>query len=501
MTTPVLEVRDISKRFGATQALDGISLSFLPGAVNAIVGENGAGKTTLMNIIGGVYPADEGEILLAGESVSIRHPHDALRLGIGFVHQEITLCQHISVAENIHMHTLNDEGRPLVPFRTLFRETEELLAEFDSHSLISPRQKVGELSVSQQQVVEIIKALSVNCRVIIFDEPTAALTQAETETLFRIIATLREKGLAILYISHRLAEIYQIADTVTVLRDGRLIDTKPIRDISQVELVHSMVGRELKDIYPDKRRREGQPGVLLEVKGLSMEGEFEDVSFTLREGEILGFAGLVGSGRTEVARAVCGLYRKSAGDVILGGRTLDIRSYRDAILSGIAYLTEDRAKEGLFLDMSVANNISVIDLDSVSRLKLIQRRAENGLARRFVEEMKIKVAGVTQRIRSLSGGNQQKVLVAKLLSVSPKVVLMDEPTRGIDIGAKTQIYHLLRQLASSGVGVMMISSELPEVIGVCDRVLVMREGRVCGTLEGPEIDEKSIIRMACLSTN
>lgn len=500
MTTPILEVRNISKHFGATHALTGVSLSFFPGTVHAVVGENGAGKTTLMNLVGGVHQPDGGEVLLAGERVHIHSPNDALRMGIGFVHQEITLCQHLSVAENVSMHALSESGRPLVNFADIQARTRALLTDFDTHSQVDPRQQVSTLSVSQQQVVEIVKALSVNCRVIIFDEPTAALTESETEALFRIIGTLKQKGMAVIYISHRLAEIYRIADTVSVLRDGALIDTNPVRDIDQISLVHSMVGRELKDIYPAKAAGNGS-AALMEVRGLSLQGEFEDVSFTLKKGEILGFAGLVGSGRTEVARTICGLYRRSAGEVLLNGERLPIGTYKDAIRRGIVYLTEDRAKEGLFLDMSVASNISVINLEDVSRLKLIQRQKENGLAQRYVSEMQIKVASLTARLRSLSGGNQQKVLVSKLLTVSPKVVLMDEPTRGIDVGAKTQIYHLLRRLASEGVGVLMISSELPEIVGVCDRVVVMYEGRMCGVLEGDQVNEKSIIQMACLSTN
>jgi ribose transport system ATP-binding protein len=501
MGKAILEVRAISKRFGATQALSGISLSFASGSVHSVVGENGAGKSTLMNVIGGVHQADSGEILLDGERVQIQTPSDALRMGIGFVHQEITLCQHLSVAENIFMSSLNGSGRLYVNFRDIRAESRRLLTDFDTHSRIDPRQRIADLSVSQQQVVEIVKAISSNCRVIIFDEPTAALTESETEALFRIIATLRARGLGIIYISHRLAEIYRIADTVSVLRDGALIDTRAVRDIDPVSLVNMMVGRELKDIYPQKSPGTAGGDTLLEVRGLTMEGEFEGVSFGLRKGEILGLAGLIGSGRTEVARAICGLYHKSAGDVFLEGRKLDIRSYKDSIRHGIVYLTEDRAREGLFPDMSVASNISVIDLDAVSRLKMIQRRKEHGLARRFVEEMQIKVTAVTQKIRSLSGGNQQKVLVAKLLSVSPRIVLMDEPTRGIDIGAKSQIYHLLRRLAAEGVGVIMISSELPEIVGVCDRVLVMYEGKTRGSLAGGEINEKAIIQMACLSEN
>ena len=427
-------------------------------------------------------------------------PNDALRMGVGFVHQEITLCQHMSVAENIFMHALNDGKKPLVNFSDIYARARKLLTDFDSHSPINPRQPVEALSVSQQQVVEIVKALSVNCKVIIFDEPTAALTESETEALFRIIVQLKQKHIAIIYISHRLAEIYRIADTVSVLRDGSLINSNPVSAIDQLSLVHSMVGRELKDIYPQKAK-DGTGEILLDVKGLSLDGEFDDVSFTLRKGEILGFAGLVGSGRTEVARTICGLYRRTAGEVSLAGEKISIRNYKDAIRQGIVYLTEDRAKDGLFLDMSVASNISVISLDQVANMKLIQRRKELNLAQKFVRDMQIKVASPLARLRSLSGGNQQKVLVSKLLTVSPKVVLMDEPTRGIDVGAKTQIYHLLRRLASDGVGVLMISSELPEVVGLCDRVVVMYEGKMCGILEGDHINEKSIIQMACLSTN
>jgi ribose transport system ATP-binding protein len=502
MAEPILEVRGISKRFFATQALSGVSLKVNPGSVHAVVGENGAGKSTLMNVIGGVYQPDEGEIFLEGQRVSVRTPDDALRMGIGFVHQEIALCQHISVAENIFMPAIRGAG--LVNFKDIFEKTRELLADFEGHSHMDPRQRVSEFSVSQQQVIEIVKALSVNCKIIIFDEPTAALTESETEVLFRIIETLKKKGIGILYISHRLAEIYRIADTVTVLRDGLLIETASVADLDQVALVNRMVGRDLKDIYPEKLRagatdRGGAPENLLEVKALSNDGLFQDVSFTLRRGEILGFAGLVGSGRTEVARTICGLLRKSGGSVALEGETLEFGSYRDAIKNGIVYLTENRALEGLFLDLSIARNVSVMDLGQVARFSLIQAKAEKALAERYVGEMQIKLASVGQKANSLSGGNQQKVLISKLLSVAPRVVIMDEPTRGIDIGAKAQVYHLLRSLASKGVGVIMISSELPEVIGTCDRVAVMYEGRICGILEGEDVNEQAIIQRACLS--
>jgi ribose transport system ATP-binding protein len=496
MAGPILEVRGISKRFFATQALSGVSLQVSPGSVHAVVGENGAGKSTLMNVIGGVYQPDEGEIFLEGRKVTIRTPDDALGMGIGFVHQEIALCQHISVAENIFMPAIRGAG--LVNFKDIHERTKALLAEFEGHGHMDPRQKVRELGVSQQQVIEIVKALSVNCKIIIFDEPTAALTESETEVLFRIIGTLKKRGIGILYISHRLAEIYRIADTVTVLRDGCLIETSPVANMDQMALVNRMVGRDLKDIYPEKSHAAASHDIL-EVQGLCNDGLFQDVSFTLRRGEILGFAGLVGSGRTEVARTICGLLSKTAGSVTLEGRREEFRDYRDAIGKGVVYLTENRALEGLFLDLSIAKNVSVMDLDLVSRFSLIGARAENALAERYAGEMQIKLASVGQKANSLSGGNQQKVLIAKLLSVTPKVVIMDEPTRGIDIGAKAQIYHLLRALASKGVGVIMISSELPEVIGTCDRVAVMYEGRICGILEGEGVNEQSIIQMACLS--
>ncbi len=498
MAQPILEVRGIRKRFFATQALDGVTISLAPGSVHAVVGENGAGKSTLMNVIGGVYEPDEGDIILEGTKVSFRSPSDALGRGIGFVHQEIALCQHISVAENIFMPALNRPG--FVDFQDIYKETKRLLADFEGHAHIDPRQKVRELGVSQQQVIEIVKALSVNCKVIIFDEPTAALTESETEVLFRIIGTLKAKGIGILYISHRLAEIYRIADTVTILRDGNLIETNAVSALDQVALVNRMVGRDLTDIYPAKAAPGTIGDAILTVKGLACKGVFKDVSFTLKQGEILGFAGLVGSGRTETARTICGLMRRTGGTVSLGGKELHIRDYRDAIREGIVYLTENRALEGLFLDLSISKNISVMDLGKVAKLSLIQAKAENGLAQRYVGEMLIKIASVGQKVNSLSGGNQQKVLISKLLSVAPKVIIMDEPTRGIDIGAKAQIYHLLRRLASEGIGVIMISSELPEVIGVCDRVAVMYEGSVCGVLEGGGVNERSIVQMACLSS-
>lgn len=493
MAQAFLEVKNISKRFFANQALSGVSLSVRAGSVHAIIGENGAGKSTLVNIIGGVFKADEGDIYLEGKKMDMHSPYDAQCAGIGFVHQEIALCQHISVAENVFMASATGV---FVKYKDIYSETKKLLADFEGHLHIDPRQKVREFSISQQQVIEIIKAISMNCKIIIFDEPTAALTDSETEILFKIIGKLKAKGLGIIYISHRMAELYRIVDDVTILRDGHLIDSQPLANINEVALVNRMVGRDLDALYPVKNPDSASAPIVLEVKELSLNGVFSNVSFNLRQGEILGLAGLIGSGRTDVARTICGLYGKSGGTILFNGKDFTVKNYRESINKGIVYLTENRSLEGVFLDLSVTKNISVMDLSKVSRFTLIQNRAEKNLAFKFIHDMKIKVSDLSQKANSLSGGNQQKVLIAKLLSVSPKIVIMDEPTRGIDIGAKVQIYHLLRKLASEGIGVIMISSEMTEIIGVCDRVAVMYEGTLCAICEGKDVNEESIIRHA-----
>jgi len=493
MERALLEVSKIKKRFFANQALNGVSLKVKAGTVHAVVGENGAGKSTLMNIIGGVFKADEGEVYLEGQLMDMSSPYDACSAGIGFVHQEIALCQHISVAENVFM---SSSSGLLIDYTNIYARTKELLKDFEGHFFIDPRQKVSDLSISQQQVIEIIKALSTKCKILIFDEPTAALTDSETEILFKIIAMLKAKGLGILYISHRMAELYRIVDEVTILRDGQFIDNQPMTNITKDEIVSRMIGRDISTLFPVKNPALSSAPVILEVENLSLKGVFSNVSFNLRKGEILGFAGLIGSGRTDVARTICGLYAKSAGQITFNGEDFSVANYKESIKKGIVYLTENRSSEGIFLDLSVARNISVMDLGNVSKYTLIKNRTERDFANRFVDSMKIKLADVSQKANSLSGGNQQKVLIAKLLSVSPKIVILDEPTRGIDIGAKVQIYHLIRKLASEGIGVIMISSELPEVIGLCDRVAVMCEGSLCAICEGEDINENSIIRHA-----
>ena len=490
----VLEVKGIDKSFPGTKALSKVDFQLRKGEIHAVVGENGAGKSTLMNVIDGVYTPDAGEIYINGQIVHIKDPLAAQKLGIGFVHQEIALCPDVTVAENLYMASINASKALLVNYKDLYAKTARAL---ESLHPIDPQKKVGDLSISNQQVVEIAKALTLDCRILILDEPTAVLTESETEALFRIMQKLKEQGISIIYISHRMAEVFGHCDRVSVLRDGQYIGTYDVAQTTSTEVVNKMVGREIGDLYPAKaEQRDETREILLEVRGLTNEGRFEDISFELYKGEILGFSGLVGAGRSELAKAICGLYPKKAGDVIFNGKPLNVRTYEDAIRQGIVYLTEDRKSEGLFLEMPINNNITAMNLKQISVRGLIDGRLTQKLSSRLAEKLNIKYHNLVQLVSSLSGGNQQKVLIAKLLSVNPAIIIMDEPTRGIDVGAKSEIHRLLRELASQGIGVIMISSELPEVIGMCDRVLVMHEGRQCDTISGDKITEEHIIQLA-----
>ncbi|HVO39383.1 MAG TPA: sugar ABC transporter ATP-binding protein [Spirochaetia bacterium] len=491
----ILEVKNVSKRFPGTQALADVSLRLHAGSIHAVVGENGAGKSTLMNVIAGVYAPDSGSILIDGREVRIDSPYAAQKLGVGFVHQEIALCQHLSVAENIFMSTINDARRAVVPMREYSRRSTDLLSAFGAR--IEARQRVSQLSISQQQVVEIAKALSMNCRLIILDEPTAALTESETEALFAIVKRLRDSGMGILYISHRMREVFENCDTVTILRDGRHIDTVLTAETTPSAVVDKMVGRAMSDMYPPKLASAPEQGdVLLDVRDLASGGDFSGVSFQLHRGEILGFFGLTGAGRSEVAKTICGLQKRTSGEVFLQGAPVRNGSYGEAIRHGLVYLTEDRKTEGLFLPMSMKHNICALDLRSVAVRGILDPRKEAALAEKYMGSLGIRATGILQKAWSLSGGNQQKVLIAKLLSVQPRILFMDEPTRGIDVGAKSEIHRLLRDLAQQGIGIVMISSELPEVIGLCDRVLVMQRGATRGVIQGVQLTEESVIRRA-----
>jgi ribose transport system ATP-binding protein len=489
----VLNVKGIEKNFTGTKALSGVDFSLRRGEFHALVGENGAGKTTLMNIISGVFKPDAGEIFINGKKVEINSPHEAQKLNISFVHQEIALCDHVTVAENIFMPAINESKSFTVNYKKLYSQAVEILKPLAD---IRPDAPVSELSMSNHQIVEIARALSMKCKVLILDEPTSALSESESKALFRILHDLKNKGIGIIYISHRMSEVFSECDRVTVLRDGYYLGTYDIKDVDRREIINKMVGRELDDTYPPKKKRnEISDEVLFEVRDFS-GSRFKNISFKLFKGEVLGIAGLVGSGRSELAQAICGLRTVKKGNAYYAGKELKLNASGESIKNGVVYLTEDRKVDGLFLDLSVVKNISAMDISKVSGKLLISNKLEENQANDYVKTFNIKCRGIQQSVRSLSGGNQQKVLFSKILTVSPKIIFMDEPTRGIDVGAKAEIYKLIRKLAESGVGVILISSELPEVVGMSDRVMVMHEGEKSGELIEDNINEKQIIHMA-----
>ena len=494
----ILNMTNIHKAFGPVRALRTAAFELRRGEIHALAGENGAGKSTLMHIIDGILQPDGGEILLDGKPVKISSPNAANRLGIGFVHQEIALCPEISVAENMFMSETGQSKSWFMNYRDLGKRAATILKEIGD---IDPTSRAGDLSISQQQIVEIAKALTLDCRILILDEPTAALTETEAQTLFRIMHRLAERGIAIIYISHRMAEIFEHCDRITVMRDGCHIRTENISEISPEEVVNSMVGRVLDKLYPPKLAEEEKSNdVILSVRGLNEGKRVFDVDFDLRRGEILGLAGLIGAGRSEIVRAVCRLEGKPKGEVTLRGRPLRLNDYRDSIREGLVYLSEDRKGDGLFLNMSIAANVSALDVGRISNgMGFIERRKEMKRADELGRRLKLRANSVGDAVSTLSGGNQQKVALAKMLSVEPQVVFLDEPTRGVDVGAKAEIHRQIRELAREGVGVIVISSELPELIGVSDRVLVVREGRIAGEVEGEDMTEEKIMQLASIN--
>jgi ribose transport system ATP-binding protein len=490
----VLKVKDINKQFPGTKALTNMSFDLRRGEALGLVGENGAGKSTLMNIISGVLQADSGLIELFGKEIRPISPKDAQNAGIGFVHQELTNCTHLSVAENVFMGRLDIFRNRIgfINYKKLNAETQRYLDMFKSR--IKPEQKMRELKVADQQIIEIIKSLSLDCKILIFDEPTSSLTEVETETLFRLIKELKAQGISILYISHRMVEVFKLCERITVIRDGFFVDTLDTDKTNFEEIVNKMVGRIITNFYPPKSERVGD--VIFEVKGLTYKGLFKDVSFNLREGEILGLSGLVGAGRTEVACSICGIFKLDEGEIYLKNKKVRIKTFAEAIRNGITYLTEDRKLQGLFLQMSIKKNITATNLKKVTTGLAINDKLESQYAAEFTKKLNIKIANVEQKVNSLSGGNQQKVMIAKWLYTNPKVLIMDEPTRGIDVGAKSEIHNMLRDLANQGMAIIVISSELPEIIGLCDRVLVMHDGKVTGELSKAELCEERIIALA-----
>jgi ribose transport system ATP-binding protein len=491
----VLKIENVSKSFGAIHALKGVDFELRRGEIHAIAGENGAGKSTLMNIVDGILRPDSGVIILNGRQVEITSPARAQELGIGFVHQEIALCPDVSVAENILMAEINASRKLFVDVRAIEAKARKALAQL---SPLDPSVLVKTLSISNQQLVEIAKALTIDCQILILDEPTAALTEREAQVLFGIMHSLAERGISIIYISHRMVEIFEHCDRVTVFRDGKWILTEDVAKITTDDIVNSMVGRVLGTLYPAKLApEERSTETVLAVNGLGDGKRFNNVSLALRRGEIVGIAGLIGAGRSEIVKGICGLHDTVAGEVILNGKPMPRGTYRQSIDNGIVYLSEDRKGDGVFLDLSIALNISALNLQQVSTpWGTIDRHSEVAQANRLGDTLALKRGGIDHPVSSLSGGNQQKVAIAKMLSVSPRVILLDEPTRGVDVGAKSEFHRILRDLARSGVGIVVVSSELPELIGLCDRVLVVREGLINGEVEGDTLTEENIMRLA-----
>ena len=492
---PLLELREITKRFPGVVALGGVSLKVGAGEVVALIGENGAGKSTLMKIIGGVHQPDEGEILCEGKVVTIRHVSDALALGIAFIHQELNVLDNLSVAANIFLGREPLMGGPLrlIDRRRIYAQSAVYLRRLGLD--ISPRQMVSELSIAQQQMVEIAKSLSQNARIIIMDEPTSSLTLGETERLLSTVEELRKSGVSVIYISHRLSEVERVADRAVVLRDGRNAGELPKGQITHANMVSLMVGRKLEDLYVqgNAARREGY----FSVSGLRTRYRpHHRVSFSVAGGEILGMAGLVGAGRSEVAQAIFGVEPPLEARMRLDGREITIRRARDAIDAGIYLAPEDRRRTGLVTEMAVRENITLAALKRYSWCGLISRSREKEVAGRESAALHVKTPTIETRVMNLSGGNQQKVVLAKWLSLQPKLMIFDEPTRGIDIGARAEIYRLMRELAERGVAIIMISSDMEEVLGVSDRIAVMHEGDIAGFLEREQFSEEAIMRLA-----
>ncbi len=490
-TETVVEMRGISKRFPGVNALENVNLDLRRGEVHAIVGENGAGKSTLMKILAGVYRSDQGEIRLRGQTTEFHAPREAIQAGISTIHQELNLIPNMSVGENIMLTREPLRGR-FVDDRTLLAKAAEALHTLEID--LDPREMVENLTVATQQMVEIARALSLESDVLIMDEPTSALTEREAELLFGLIRRLKTQGVAILYISHRMEEIFSIADRVTVLRDGHLVATKGIGEVNPSQLIGLMVGRELTNLYPQTRAQIGKP--LLQVRGLRLRGANSDLGFTLHQGEILAFAGLVGAGRTELMRAIFGADPVDGGEVMLEGRTLSIKSPADAIHQGLGFVTEDRKLQGLVLGMNVRENISLATLPQLSPRGFIDLRSEMNLARESIPRFDIRTPSTEQEVINLSGGNQQKAVLAKWLALKPKVLILDEPTRGIDVNAKAEIHKLMAELAALGMGILLVSSELPEVLGMANRIMVMRQGKIVGEFSQQEATQEKIMALA-----
>ena len=494
MSQIIVSMQHISKSFPGVKALDDVKFELREGEVMALLGENGAGKSTLMKILSGVYTRDEGTLEIQGKEYGDLTPKMAREAGVAIIHQELNMCRHLTVAENMFL------GRELhsgifLKNADMEKEAQKYLDELGVD--ISPRQTVGDLAVSKQQMVEIAKALSVNAKILVMDEPTSALTARECEELFSIINRLKSQGKGIVYISHRLEELAHVADRVTIMRDGKYITEGNYTDFTMDEIIQNMVGREIKEKFPRVSCEKGKK--IFEVKGLNAGRLVRDINFSLYEGEIVGFAGLMGAGRTETTRAIFGVDPKESGTIILDGNEIKINSPSDAIKAGVVLAPEDRKKDGLCTKLSIRHNFGLPNLDIIcSPLGFVDTKKENELCEKEIVELKIKLPNTEVDAGSLSGGNQQKVVVGKWLARDSRVVIFDEPTRGIDVGAKVEIYNLMNKLKQQGIGVMFVSSELPEVLGIADRIIVMCDGRITGELDAKNTSQEEILKLATM---
>lgn len=487
----LLRVTDVHKRFGGVHALRGATLDVRPGEVHALVGENGAGKSTLINILAGAVRRDAGGVSFDGNDADFHSPAESQHQGIAVIHQELSTLPTLSVAENLFMGRM-PAHRGWVDRRAMTERARGLLAEVGLD--VDPSTRVSELSLSHQQLVEIAKALSLGARLLIMDEPTASLTEHETQRLLTLVRRLREGGVAIVYVSHRFGEVFAIADRITVMRDGMTVRTLDTRLTTPAEVVSLMVGR---DLAPPSRSGGAAVGdLVLELRHVSRAGAIEDVGFTVRRGEIVGMAGLVGAGRSETARIVFGADRRDSGEVLLDGRVVDFGSPRDALAAGVAMVAEDRKQLALFMDKPVRWNITIARLPAISPGGVIRHRRERTLAQSFVDRLRVRTPDLATPVRQLSGGNQQKTVLARWLATEPRLLILDEPTHGVDVGAKAEIYALIRGLADQGIAILLISSELPEILDLSDRIVVMREGRVAATVDRADADERTIMMHA-----
>ncbi len=492
--TPFIEMKNIDKSFSGNQVLKDVEFSIQPGEVHALMGENGAGKSTLIKVLTGIHKRDAGTVKLNGDEMEFSNPKQAEQQGIVVIHQELNIIPHLTVTQNMFLGRELSYGKTgILKMKEMRKQTLKNL-EMLGASNINPDEEAGNLSVGKQQMIEIARAMSTDAKMIIMDEPTAALTDREIESLFEVVESLRKQGVSIVYVSHRMEEIFQICDRITVLRDGEYVGTEKIKETSFEAIVKMMVGRELGERFPERTSQVGD--VVLKVENIAREGLFKDVSFDVHKGEILGVAGLMGAGRTEIMEAVFGSRKKSEGQVLLNGEPLEIKHPQDAIQAGIGFITEDRKDEGLVLDLSIRENIALTNLKAISRNGWISSSKENQLIDHLIDKLQVRTTGREQEVRSLSGGNQQKVVVAKWLGIQPKVLILDEPTRGVDIGAKKEIYHIMNELTEQGVAIIMVSSELPEVLGISDRIMVIHEGKVANTLHSKEADQEKIMQAA-----